>query len=141
MDIEQLAVAEIKKVISRTDYIKSFINDGDKEPCWDGNLYVYSDISQKNEYYKGKVPIQIKGKKCKKFSDKELKYLIRVVDLQNYSIEGGTIYFVVEITENYSNSSPIMMKANIAAIDGSTKFEVGSVEVNSNVTIKYNLAQ
>lgn len=54
---------------------------------------------------------------------------------------GCKVGTVVEITENYSNSSPIMMKANIAAIDGSTKFEVGSVEVNSNVTIKYNLAQ
>ena len=54
---------------------------------------------------------------------------------------GCKVGTVVEITENYSNSSPIMMKANIAAIDGATKFEVGSVEVNSSVTIKYNLAQ
>lgn len=100
MDIEKLAVSAIEDVMSRTDYIAPYVNSGDREPCWDGNLYVYSDVSKKNEHYKGKVLVQVKGKRCEEFSNGEFKYPIRVTDLKNYSIEGGTIYFVVQIKDD-----------------------------------------
>lgn len=55
MDIEKLATSAIEDVISKTDYISSYVNNGDKEPCWDGHLYAYSDTSKKNCYFKGRV--------------------------------------------------------------------------------------
>lgn len=100
MDIEKLATSAIEDVIARTDYITSYVNSGDKEPCWDGALYAYSDKSKKNEFFAGKVPVQVKGQRCHTFAERELKYLVRVVDLRNYRIEGGTIYFVVQINDN-----------------------------------------
>lgn len=46
------------------------------------------------------MPVQVKGQKCIKFARTEHKYLIRVIDLKNFRIEGGTIYFVVQINDN-----------------------------------------
>ena len=43
MDIETLATAEIQGALAALPRVKSFIHDGDKEPSWDGNIYLYSD--------------------------------------------------------------------------------------------------
>lgn len=34
----KLATSEVVKELSKTDRLSSFINSGDKEPCWDGKL-------------------------------------------------------------------------------------------------------
>lgn len=100
MDIEKLATSAIEDAIAKTDYITPYVNSGDKEPCWDGYFYAYTDTSKKNEFYIGKVPVQVKGQKCKEFAGNEHKYLVRVTDLKNFRIEGGTIYFVVQINDS-----------------------------------------
>lgn len=100
MDIEKLATSAIEDAISKTDYITPYVNSGDKEPCWDGYLYAYTNSSKKNKFFAGKVPVQVKGQKCSKFAGNEHKYLVRVTDLKNFRIEGGTIYFVVQINDN-----------------------------------------
>ena len=100
MDIEKLATSAIEDAIAKTDYVTPYVNSGDKEPCWDGYLYAYTDASKKNEFFIGKVPVQVKGQKCDKFAESEHKYLVRVTDLKNFRIEGGTIYFVVQINDN-----------------------------------------
>lgn len=100
MDIEKLATSALEDAIAKTDYITPYVNSGDKEPCWDGYFYAYTDTSKKNEFYIGKVPVQVKGQKCKEFAGNEHKYLVRVTDLKNFRIEGGTIYFVVQINDS-----------------------------------------
>lgn len=100
MDIEKLATSAIEDAIAKTDYITPYVNSGDKEPCWDGYFYAYTDTSKKNEFYIGKVPVQVKGQKCKEFAGNEHKYLVRVTDLKNFRIEGGTIYFVLQINDS-----------------------------------------
>ncbi|MEE1251029.1 MAG: hypothetical protein UHU19_17630 [Lachnospiraceae bacterium] len=100
MDIEKLATSAIEDAIAKTDYITPYVNSGDKEPCWDGYFYAYTDTSKKNEFYIGKVPVQVKGQKCREFAGNEHKYLVRVTDLKNFRIEGGTIYFVVQINDS-----------------------------------------
>ena len=40
MDLEKIATSAIVSSISKTDTLSGFINDGDKEPCWDGNIYM-----------------------------------------------------------------------------------------------------
>lgn len=54
---------------------------------------------------------------------------------------GCKVGTVVEITENFTNTSPVMLKSNFTGAGFSTKFEPGTIDVNSNVTIKYNLIQ
>lgn len=101
MDIEKLATSAVEDAIAKTDFLSPFVNSGDKEPFWDGHIYAYSHISKKNDFYKGRAPVQVKGKlrKNKKFSQSKFRYQVRVTDLHSYRKEGGTIYFVVQINE------------------------------------------
>lgn len=100
MDIEKLATSAIIDAMARTDVIDSFVNSGDKEPSWDGNLYVYSEASKRKNNLIGKVPVQVKGQSCKKFAQNEFKFSIEITDLKNYLIDGGILYFVVQVLES-----------------------------------------
>lgn len=60
-DIEEIATIKVKEqVLKNNDCLRAFINENDKTPLWDGNIYVYSDedkkmlneISKKHEYEK-----------------------------------------------------------------------------------------
>lgn len=52
MDLENLATAAVKESIALTDTMSPFINDGDKEPVWDGHIYIYSDKTKRKEQIK-----------------------------------------------------------------------------------------
>lgn len=49
MDIETAATSEIKSRIASTELLSQFINEGDKEPKWDGFIYAYSNKSKSND--------------------------------------------------------------------------------------------
>ena len=61
MDIEKLATSAVTGYISKTDYLSPFINEGDKEPSWDGNIYVFNNRSKSKCYLMGKVAVQVKA--------------------------------------------------------------------------------
>ena len=44
MDLEKIATSAIVSSISKTDTLSGFINDGDKEPCWDQGIRKKNDI-------------------------------------------------------------------------------------------------
>lgn len=69
----------------------------DKEPSWDGFLYLYSDDSMKKDSLIGRIPIQVKGKQGEFVES--LSYPVKTSDLRNYMREGGCIYFVVLIND------------------------------------------
>ncbi|MDR0768042.1 MAG: hypothetical protein LBE57_06370 [Methanosarcinales archaeon] len=94
--IESLAVTAINAEIDKYDSLASDIEKMDKNPIWDGHIYVYAE-EIKNEKYYDRIPIQIKGKTVLKFSDSSTKHDIRINDLVNFKKEYGTLYFVVEI--------------------------------------------
>ncbi len=99
MDLEKIATASVKTSISITDELSSFINDGDKEPSWDGNIYIYANKDKRKESIK-KVPVQVKGKQSDDFSLDTIKYPVTVVDLENYLNDGGVVFFVVYISKD-----------------------------------------
>ena len=41
MELEKIAISAVETSIGKTDLLTSFINRGDKEPCWDGNIYIH----------------------------------------------------------------------------------------------------
>lgn len=49
MDLEKTATSSVAMSISATDVLSPFINEGDKEPSWDGNVYIYSNKDKKKE--------------------------------------------------------------------------------------------
>ena len=43
--IEEKALNYLKSFIEDSRVISQFIDDNDKEPCWDGHLYLYGNCS------------------------------------------------------------------------------------------------
>lgn len=77
MDLEKIATSAIVLSISKTDTLSGFINNGDKEPCWDGNIYIHEDSKHSKKNIK-RIPTQVKGKLVKNESVKDtVKYRIK----------------------------------------------------------------
>ncbi len=107
MGIEKLATSAVTTAIEKTDRLSSFINSGDKEPCWDGNIYIHETKDHTKKNIK-RVATQVKGKKVKlsQVAD-SIKYRISSDDLTAYMMNGGTMFFVVYIDENTGNTLQI----------------------------------
>ena len=100
MNIEKLATSAVEESISKTDVLDPFVNDGDKEPSWDGNVYIYADKHKSKRGIK-KVPVQVKGEVRKKLPPKKPpKYPVSLIDLENWLNDGGVLLLVVLISEN-----------------------------------------
>ena len=99
MELEKIATSAVVAELSRTDRLSSFINSGDKEPCWDGSIYIHEDKSRTKKNIK-KVATQIKGKAVRQKQVKRtISYSIAYNDLHAYMMNGGTMFFVVYIDE------------------------------------------
>lgn len=107
MELEKIATSAVKGELAKTDLISNFINDGDKEPCWDGNIYIHEDKSKSKKNIK-KVATQVKGKAVKpKAVRRTISYSIYHDDLNAYMMNGGTMFFVAYIDENTGDALQI----------------------------------
>lgn len=95
--LETLSISAVKNSIVMCDYLSQFINDNDKEPSWDGAVYIYGDKNKTKDKLKGRMPVQVKGTECSDFSKEEISFSMSTVDLRNYLYDGGCILFVVYI--------------------------------------------
>lgn len=103
MDWEKIATSAIVAEISKTDTLSGFISEGDKEPCWDGNIYIHEDSNHTKTNLK-RIPTQVKGKAVKSKKIKEtITYRISYDDLNAYMMDGGTLFFVVYIDKEHGN--------------------------------------
>ena len=118
MELEKLATSAVVSELSKTDRLSSFINSGDKEPCWDGNIYIHEDKSRTKKNIK-KVATQVKGKAVTtKRLQRTISYPISFNDLNAYMMNGGTMFFVVYLDNNtgdalqiyYASLLPIKIK-------------------------------
>lgn len=129
--IELLSTNKIKEIFARCNTLSPFIQEGDKEPAWDGFIYLYynnTDNKQDNKTLKGRIPVQVKGKTYKK-SITTPTYPIRLTNLENYNREGGVAYFVVFIKDNeyysyYALLAPIELKRYIKLGKGQEKVSI-----------------
>ena len=72
--IEEKALNYLKYFIEDSKIISQFIADNEKEPCWDGHLYLYSDGKRDKEHLRGRVPVQIKGTEVERFQTNKWKF-------------------------------------------------------------------
>ncbi len=127
--IEELATNAVKKSIITTDFLDQFISENDKEPTWDGYVYIYDDKKKKKNDLRGRVAVQIKGKQKDAMPTDEISFPISTVDMKNFLYDGGAVYFVVYISSDgtketiyYTTLSPIKLKLYLAqANDQDTK--------------------
>lgn len=121
--IEMLAVNHVKEQISKSLILSPWISEKDKEPSWDGNIYIYKSSNKSKENLDGRIPVQVKGKVCSDFSKPKINYSAQVSDLKNYLFDGGVIYFVVYIKEEslerklyYCALPPIKLRSILSGI-------------------------
>lgn len=95
--IETLSVNAVKNSIVTSEFLDQFFAENDKEPSWDGSVYIYGDKSKKKSSLKGRMPVQIKGTECDDHSKDVISFSMSTVDLKNYLYDGGCVLFVVYI--------------------------------------------
>lgn len=98
--IETLSVNAVKDSIVMSEFLEQFIAENDKEPSWDGFVYIYNNRDKKKSDLKGRMPVQIKGKLCDDHTQIQISYSMQVADLRNYLWDNGCILFVVYIGNN-----------------------------------------
>lgn len=115
--IETLSVSAVKNSIITSEFLEPYISDNDKEPSWDGHVYIYKDKSKKKDSFQGRMPVQVKGKESNNLSKSEISYSMPIVDLRNYLNDFGCVLFVVyignkgESTKIYYNElTPIKLR-------------------------------
>ena len=110
--IEQLAINRISGLFLSCERIQPWLAQGDKEPLWDGFLYLYSSTEWTNRDMKGRVACQVKGRDSNSESEGD-SYSVEVCDLENYLRDGGVLFFVVHVD---LDPSPIYW-AQLAPVD------------------------
>lgn len=95
-NIENLAVSRIVELFSSCKRIWPRINSCDKEPLWDGALFLYDSEDHSNSSLLGRVPCQVKGKDDSSDTEKESYYLTRE-ELANYLRDGGVLFLLVHV--------------------------------------------
>lgn len=91
--IEEKAINCLKLFVEDSKVISPFISDNDKEPCWDGHLYLYKDTSKTKESLIGRVPVQVKGHEVEDFITKDFKFTFEISDLKAYQTD--PCFFIV----------------------------------------------
>lgn len=95
-NIENLAVSRIVELFSSCKRIWPRINSCDKEPLWDGSLFLYDSEEHSNSSLLGRVPCQVKGKDDPSNTKEESYYLTRE-ELANYLRDGGVLFLLVHV--------------------------------------------
>ena len=123
--VETISVNAVRDSIVCSDFLDQYIPDNDKEPSWDGSVYIYTDKSKTKDKLKGRIPVQVKGTEKDDFSKEEISFPVSTVDLKNYLNDGGAVFFVVYIGQKglrkqiyYSELPPIKLKMYLAEAKG-----------------------
>lgn len=117
--IESKAVSAVETLIWEYDKLMPQINKDDKQPLWDGYIYIYNDSNHCNENMKGRVPLQVKGK-AKGLKGDIISYSVKTKALLQYKKE-GIAYFVVDISTNkvyYSLLDPLEIRTILEKTTG-----------------------
>lgn len=102
------------------DRVDTYIATNDKEPLWDGNLYLFNSSEQKADQVYGRIPAQLKstGKTSKK---EAVSFAVKKTALETYKRDGGIVYFNVLINNPESKQiyycllTPVVIKKYLRA--------------------------
>lgn len=137
--IELSAVYTITGIFNACERLSPYIANGDREPVWDGNIYL---SNLKNECT-GKIPVQVKGKTFKNAIPNKPTYSVSLTNLQAYKRDGGCVYFVVYIKDEeaypyYAKLAPIDLKRYIKNASGK---QTTSIKLHPLINRKETLEQ
>lgn len=116
--IEDKAVNEVIRYFEDSKIVATYITNNDKEPFFDGHLYLYGGGQRDNDHYTSRVAVQVKGKDLGEFKDGVFSYPIEMTDLKAYLHEGVAFFVVQEVKRKkrmfYKLLTPIELRTIIS---------------------------
>ena len=106
---ERNAVNAVRDFVDAADCLRSYLEENDKTPLWDGSIFVYDGEPDKNPNLVGTLRSQIKGTEVDAFQDKE-HYRLTFDELNILMSEGGLYFFVVELLKDDYNQRKIFYR-------------------------------
>lgn len=142
--IETLAISAVKDSIVSTEILDQFIADNDKEPSWDGFIYVYNGKRHTKKCLAGRVPVQVKGKLVDSLPAKRITYPVDISDLINYKNDVGVVFFVVCLNRQnplerkiyYEELTPVKIANYLKQADGQKKKHIQLYEFPNEKELK-----
>lgn len=98
--IEKIAVNAVETEILKSRRLSPHISRCDKEPIWDGSIY----LNGLNGAEKERIPVQVKGKTVNEIP-KRTTFQVEVSHLKSFLKDGGVLFFVVYISK--ANGEPL----------------------------------
>lgn len=101
--VERKATREVEERISQVDGLRPNINTNDRTASFDGDISINESLtgSKKNGF--GIIRVQVKGTTVKILHSKTCQYRVSKSDLRVFARNGGVMYFVVEILQDFSD--------------------------------------
>ena len=144
VQIEKLSASAVVASLTLSPYLEPFIATGDKEPSYDGTVYIHDGSNKKKENLK-QVRVQVKGKENDDFLQKEIKYSIEIAHLNNYRNNGGAILFVVYLDATgrskiyYATLTPLKLDIILKNVGDQEHKTVELIEFPSESTAKADI--
>jgi len=144
--IEKRALLALENHLIDSEVISAYLSENDKEPMWDGHLYLYKGEKDKNDNFVCRVATQVKGKSVKVFKTDNYSFQIEMNCISAYQ-RVGTAYFVVQIKDSetrifYRLITPMLAANIIRAHKGQKTASVKMDALPSNLgTLEEELLQ
>ena len=106
VDVEALAVAEIIALVARCPHLQPVISTNDKTVFTDGHIEVYQGLGQTKAVWRGRVPVQVKGRTGRLGKGKMPKHPISRDDLVAYQNNSGVLCFHVIVECKTGKATP-----------------------------------
>ena len=103
--IEDRAIGALSNIIDDHATMRHKFNIMDKEMSWDGDIWLYQNVSTscEKDMYDDKVPVQVKGhidKEEKYINKQHITYEVDLADLRVYFRDRGVLFFEVFMSED-----------------------------------------
>lgn len=136
--IEKGAILALKSIICLHGKMNELLNEDDKEPSWDGDIFVYSNEDLKVENIIYKIPTQVKGKNDESLINRtRITYPVEYKNLRNYFNNGGVCYFVIVISDDgerttifYNALTPIKLQSLLKGTEKKESDQKKSIPMN-----------
>ena len=108
---DMLGISALKSRLAQTGYILPQLTEQDKGPLWDGHLLIYKKPRMKNEDVFGKFSVQVKSTIKEEINVESTVYSLDKTILTAYIHNGGTVLFIVFLSEKNTSNSKIFYSA------------------------------
>ncbi len=135
--IEQKAIIAFKLFLEDSKIVSTYIDDDEKEPFWDGHLYLYPSGIKNKLNFQGRIAVQIKGKILKSKRD-NFSYPLEMPELRAYLHE-GVVLIIVQLVEKqriifHRYLSPIVLRDIIAQHHGNKSVSIKMFPLSNSLS-------